>query len=69
MRDALVFTRLYLPRPPEARTVTQLLTRLMASDVPRPTIFEIHARPDGLAWLMGCGTSAVQRMKRPYGGR
>ena len=64
MRDSLVFTCIYLPRPIEAATVTQLLTRLMGSDIPRPIVFEVHAGPEGLVWLMGCGTTAVQRLKR-----
>lgn len=60
----LVFTRLHLPRPVTVDATSQLLTRLMGSDVPRPVIFELHADADGIAYVMGCAPTAVQRLKR-----
>lgn len=63
MRE-VVFTRLHLPRPLAAETVEPLLARLMGSDVPRPVVFELHADPDGIAVVLGCAPTAVQRLKR-----
>jgi hypothetical protein len=60
----LVFTRLHLPRPIETSTVTELLVRLMSSDVPRPIVFELQAGKDGIHHLLGCAPTAVQRLKR-----
>lgn len=60
----LVFTRLHVPRPLASSTVRELLSRLMGSDVPRPLIFELHANSDGIASLLGCAPTAVQRLKR-----
>ena len=59
-----VFTRVHLPRPVFSDTVTNLLTRLMGSDVPRPVVFEVHASSDGINHVMGCAPTAVQRLKR-----
>lgn len=64
MRDPLVLTRLYLPRPIEVDVVGQLGTRLMGTDVPRPLTLEVHAGPDGIAWLLSCAPTATQRLKR-----
>lgn len=64
MREPFVFTRLYLQRPIEADTVTQLLTRLMGSDVPRPLVLEVNATADGVVHLLGCAPTAVHAVKR-----
>ncbi|GAB3124814.1 type IV secretory system conjugative DNA transfer family protein [Glaciibacter psychrotolerans] len=68
MREPFVFTRLYLQRPIEAGTVTQLLTRLMGSDVPRPLVLEVNANADGVAHLLGCAPTAMQAVKRLLSG-
>lgn len=63
MRD-LVFARLHLPRPLSADSVTQLMTRLMSADAPRPLIFEVHASADGVTHLVGYPPVAAPRLKR-----
>ncbi|MDF1478771.1 type IV secretory system conjugative DNA transfer family protein [Leifsonia sp. H3M29-4] len=68
MPDSYVFTRLYLPRPIDASTVTVLLTRLAGSDVPRPIAFEMAASADGVVAAFGCAPMAVHRLKRLLGG-
>ena len=64
MREPFVFTRLYLQRPIEEATVTQLLTRLMGSDVPRPLVLEVNATAGGVVHLLGCAPTAVHSVKR-----
>lgn len=64
MSDALVFTRLHLPRPLQVEAISSLLSRLMSADVPRPIVFEIHADHSGIAYLLGCATTAGARLKR-----
>ncbi|WP_295103919.1 type IV secretory system conjugative DNA transfer family protein [uncultured Microbacterium sp.] len=64
MPDASVFTRLYLPRPLDAAMLDGLVTRLLGRDVPRPVMFEVVASADGIAAVLGCPATAVQRLKR-----
>ena len=59
-----VFTRMHLPRPVFTDSVTNLLTRFMGSDVPRPVAFEVHASAAGIRHVFGCAPTAVQRLKR-----
>lgn len=59
-----VFTQLHLPRPLNVETVSQLLIRLMGSDVPRPIVFELHAGENGISHLLGCAPAATARLKR-----
>lgn len=68
MSESYVFTRLYLPRPLAAETVSVLLTRLSSSDVPRPVVFELQASSDGVVAMLGCAPTAVHRLKRLLGG-
>ncbi len=60
----LVFTRLHLPRPLGADGVTQLMTRLMSADAPRPLVFEVHASSDSVTHLVGYPSAAAPRLKR-----
>lgn len=60
----LVFTRLHLPRPLDVDHVTQLVTRLMSADAPRPLVFEMHADGEGVRHLLGCASAATARLKR-----
>lgn len=68
MPEPIVFTRLYLPRPLAAETVSVLLMRLASSDTPRPITFELQATPEGVAVQIGCARAAVTRLKRVLGG-
>ncbi|TAM66488.1 MAG: type IV secretory system conjugative DNA transfer family protein [Microbacteriaceae bacterium] len=68
MREPVVFTRLYLPRPLDTDVVSALVQRLAGSDVPRPIAFEMQATTEGLAWILGCAETAVQRLKRLFRG-
>lgn len=68
MPEPIVFTRLHLPRPLAAETVSVLLMRLASSDTPRPIIFEVQASLEGVAVQVGCGRGAVTRLKRLLGG-
>lgn len=63
MPDPFVFTRLHLPRPIELLTVTALLARLTASDVPRPLAFETRATDDGIQYVLGCTPTSVHQLK------
>lgn len=68
MSKPLVFTRLHLPRPLDADTLTALLQRLAGGDIPRPLAFEVQATADGLAWNLGCPETATERLKRLFRG-
>lgn len=68
MPEPTHFTRLHLPRPLSAETVSVLLMRLASSDTPRPITFELQASPDGVAVQVGCARTAVTRLKRLLGG-
>lgn len=63
MPEPFVFTRLYLPRPIEAATVTNLLARLAGSDVPRPLALEVRASDDGIQQILGCTPTSVHYLK------
>ncbi len=63
MPDPFVFTRLYLPRPIEPATVTNLLSRLAASDIPRPLSFEVRAGDDGIQYVLGCTPTSIHLFK------
>ncbi|MCC4907785.1 type IV secretory system conjugative DNA transfer family protein [Microbacterium sp. cx-59] len=62
MPDPFVFTRLHLPRPIEPVTVTTLLARLAASDIPRPLSLETRA-DDGIQFILGCTPTSVHQLK------
>lgn len=63
MPEPFVFTRLYLPRPIDAATVTNLVARLAASDIPRPLALEVRAGDDGIQHILGCTPTAVHQLK------
>lgn len=63
MREPFVFTRLYLPRPVDAATVTNLVARLAGSDIPRPLAVEVRASDDGIQHILGCTPAAVHQLK------
>lgn len=63
MPEPFVFTRLYLPRPIEAATVTKLLARLAGSDIPRPLALEVRAADDGIQHILGCTPTSVHQLK------
>lgn len=60
----VVWTRLHLPRPLDEARVLSLLLNL-ASDRRSPSlVFELRADKDGVAHLLGCDKTVVQRVKR-----
>lgn len=63
MPESFVFTRLYLPRPLNADVVTNLLTRLIGPDVPRPVSLEVRASDDGIQHILGCTPTSVHQLK------
>lgn len=63
MPEPFVFTRLYLPRPVEPTTVTNLLARLAGSDIPRPLALEVRATDDGIQHILGCTPTSVHQLK------
>ncbi len=63
MPKPFVFTRLYLPRPIEPATVTNLLARLAGSDIPRPLALEVRSSNDGIQHILGSSATSVHQLK------
>ncbi|QAY74261.1 type IV secretory system conjugative DNA transfer family protein [Agromyces protaetiae] len=63
MPEPFVFTRLYLPRPIMAETVTNLIRRLTGSDAPRPLSLEVRAVDDGIHYILGCTPTSVHKLR------
>lgn len=68
MPEPFVFTRLYLPRPLEPVTVTNLLARLAGPDVPRPLTLETRATDEGIHFILGCTPTSVHQIKHLFQG-
>jgi Type IV secretory system Conjugative DNA transfer len=63
----LTFSGLHLPRPLDAATVRDFLTRLAADrDAPR-VVFEVRADQAGIRHLVGCHAPDVQPLRRLLG--
>ena len=51
-----------------AKTVTELLGRLAATDVSRPLSFEVRASDDGVQQILGCTATSVHHIKHLLSG-
>lgn len=63
MPEPFVFTRLYLRRPIEPRTVSNLIGRLAGSDIPRPLALEVRIDDTGIQYLLGCTPTSVRKLQ------
>ncbi len=63
MPEPFVFTRLHLPRPISPDMVSNLLSRLASSDVPRPLSLELRAVDDEIQHILGSTATSVHVLK------